>query len=150
MEEQDYGGKSKDYFEGTLQLRNPSKEVVSFLKKQISKAQKGVFIAREIKVKGGIDYYMSSQKFMQAVSKKLQSSFGGEVKITRKLFTVKRLTSKKVYRLTVLFRLPSFKKGDIIKVKGKEVKVKSMGRKILCADIKTGKKITCNYKDIQA
>jgi len=128
-----------DYFEGVLQLRNPTKKVIEFVLKEVVKAK--VTIAKQKKVNGGIDYYMSSQKFLTKLGKMLSNKFSGDVKINRKLFTRKRLTSKNVYRVNVLFRVPNFKRGDVLIVDGKEVKVFSLGKNVVLKDLKSGKKI---------
>ena len=141
--------KNKDYYEGILQLRNPTKEVVKAAY-DIIDMNKSVFIAQQIRVVNGIDIYLSSQKFLQVLGKMLQKKFGGEIKISRKLFTVKRLTSKRVYRVTVLFRLPKFKIGDVVKAGKRQIKVKSMDKKVFGIDVETGKKISIDYKFVQS
>ncbi|MBR9691176.1 hypothetical protein GOV06_00145 [Candidatus Woesearchaeota archaeon] len=138
---------ANNYFEGTMQLRNPTKEVIKFAK-QIIENEKSVFIAKEIKIKNGIDWYLSSQKFMQILGKKLQKRFGGELRITRKLFTVKRLTSKRVYRVTVLFKLPKFKVGEIVRVRGREIKVIRLENKVYGIDIEKNKKVSFDYSKV--
>lgn len=143
------GPATRNYFEGILQLRNPTKEAVRAVRSMVER-NKRAFIAKEERVVNGIDLYLSSQKFLQILGKMLQNKFGGELKISRKLFTVHRITSKRVYRVTVLFRLPKFKVGDIVKTRGRLIKVKSLGKKVFGIDIETGKKITVDYKHVQA
>jgi len=138
----------KEYYEGILQLRNPTKEVISAVRNLLEE-NRNVFIAKEVKLSNGLDLYLSSQKYLQFIGKNLQNRFGGELKISRKLFAIKRITSKNVYRLTVLFRLPKFKVGDIIKARGKLVKVKHLGKKVIGTDIETGKRVSIDYKFIQ-
>lgn len=133
-------------YEGILQLRNPTKDIKDFVKK-FSKEHEGL-IVDEIKVENGIDYLFASQKLLQTIGRRLNKSFPGELIISRKLFTVKRETMKRVYRLSVLFRMPLFKKGDKIKYKGREYIVKAIGKKVLAADSETGKKANINYKDV--
>ncbi len=96
--------KHKNYFEATIQLRPYKIEVDSWIEKQINKRE-DVFISRKVKVKGGIDIYLSSQRFARALGNKLKKAFKGELKMSRTLFTQNRMTSKRVYRVTVLFRL---------------------------------------------
>lgn len=96
--------KHDNYFEATLQLRPYNKEIDSWIEKQVNKRE-DVWIAKKVKVQGGIDIYLSSQRFTRALGNKLKRSFKGELKMSRKLFTQSRLTSKRVYRVTVLFRL---------------------------------------------
>ena len=93
-----------NYYEGILQLRNPNEETINFIRNQFKNTKKA-WIAKEEKLKPGIDYYISSNSFIMALGKKLKKSFKGELKISRKLHTRSRSTGKNVYRVTVLFRL---------------------------------------------
>ena len=135
------------YYEGILQLRNPTKEVLKFVRSEIEK-RPNIFISKEIKLKQGKDIYLSSQRFLRALGIKLQKRFGGQLKTSRKLHTISKKTGKRLYRVTVLFRLPLFKKGDIIKYKEEQIKIKSIGKKIFAQNIKTGKRITLRFEDI--
>ncbi|MBL7147548.1 MAG: hypothetical protein ISS82_01865 [Nanoarchaeota archaeon] len=137
----------KDYYEGILQLRNPNNEVIEFIKNQIKKRE-DVFITKEKKLSKGIDFHITSQKYLQILGKKLKKNFNGELKISSKLHTKNRLTSKNVYRVTVLFRLIKHKTGDIMIFKSDKVKILKLGKKILAKNIKTGKKLNINYKDL--
>ncbi|MBS3111668.1 hypothetical protein J4459_00200 [Candidatus Woesearchaeota archaeon] len=92
------------YYEGRLQLRPFNEEVYEWIKKQIDKDD-FQFISREEEVKGGIDIYFTSQKNLRSLGPRLKKQFKGELKITKKLFSVNKLTSKRIYRATVLFRL---------------------------------------------
>jgi len=134
------------YFEGILQLRNPNKEVISFIANQMKKKD-DVFIAKQVKTKNGVDLYFSSNKFLKSLGRKLQNHFGGEFKTSATLHTRSRQSSKNLYRLTVLFRLPEFKEGDIVKFKGEKFKILKTGKKILCKSIGTGKKKNLNYDE---
>ena len=92
------------YFEAIIQLRPYDDKVFDYIENAIHK-RKGVFISRIDELKTGIDIYVSSQKFARALGAKLKRQFKGELKVTKKLHTEDRLTSKKLYRATVLFRL---------------------------------------------
>lgn len=140
---------NKDYFEGVLQLRNPTKEVKEFVLKQVEKT-KGVWIAKQKKVAGGVDLYLSSQKFLRGLGEKLKKSFSGDLKSTRKLFTRKRMTSKNVYRVTVMFRLPNFAKGDVVVIGGKEYEVMSIGKQCTLKDMSSGKKVKKGFDEINS
>jgi NMD protein affecting ribosome stability and mRNA decay len=94
----------KNYYEGKLQLRNPNEEVINFIKNQFKNNDK-VWVAKYETLKNGVDIYVSSNHFLLALGKKLNKSFKGELKTSRKLHTQDRQTSKQVYRVTVLFRL---------------------------------------------
>ncbi len=95
--------KNPQYFEGILQLRNPDEEAFRFIKNQFKNNEKA-WIAKVEKLKTGVDYYISSNRFLLSLGKKLKKSFKGELKISRRLHSKNRLTSRQVYRVTVLFR----------------------------------------------
>ena len=99
------------YFEAVLQLRNPNDEAVNCIVNAVNK-RKDVFIAKKSKVKGGIDFYISSQRYTRSLGKLLKKSFKGELKVTRRLYGVDRQTSKLIYRGTVLFRIEEEKKEE--------------------------------------
>ena len=137
-----------DYFEGILQLRNPNEKVLDFVHHSI-KNRKDVQVAKTSKSPNGIDIYLSSQKYLIIIGRKLQENFGGEINITRRIHTRSRSTSKDIYRVTVLFRLPYFKKGDIITHRGKKLLILNLGRKVFCRDLETGRKITLRYDKLR-
>ena len=146
------------YFEGILQLRNPSQEAVDFIEKQVDKAV-NVHIAKTLEIKNGIDIYLSSNSFLMKLGKKLQKEFGGNIKVSSTLHTKSRQTSKELYRVTFLIELPVFKKGDVIAVK-KETKkerkskqsetviaVTSLDKKIHGISLRTGKKVAYGFEE---
>lgn len=92
------------YYEAILQIRPYNKKVIDFILDEVDKKD-GVFISKVDELKEGIDFYINSQKFAKSLSTSLKKKFKGTVKITRSLYGVSRETSKKVYRLTVCFRL---------------------------------------------
>ncbi|MFH1972406.1 MAG: NMD3-related protein [archaeon] len=96
---------SKDqYFEAKIQLRPFNQEVFDYVMDQIDK-RKGVFVSKIEELKTGVDIYMSSQQFARRLGKMLKDKFKGDLKITRTLHTQDKMTSKLVYRGTILFRL---------------------------------------------
>ncbi len=92
----------KNYYEAIIQLRPEKKEVLDFIMKQIEK--NNIYVSKTVQFKTGLDIYVSSQKFAQQLLRKLKKSFKGKGSSTRSLFTQHRLTSKKVYRVTILFK----------------------------------------------
>lgn len=137
----------KDYFEGILQLRSPTKEIIKFINNEVNKSDT-LLVSNQKKVKNGIDYYMTSQKYLQQLGKKLKKNFCGDLKISSKLFSRNRQTSKNIYRVNVLFRCISCKIGDVIEYKGDQVKIQRLGKKILVKNIKTSKNLNLDYKDL--
>lgn len=136
-----------EYFEGILQLRNPTDELIEFVAKEIEK-KGNVFVAKTKKVVNGLDVYISSQRYLRTLGNKLQERFHGQPEVSSSLHTRNRQTSRDVYRVNVLFRMPSFGKGDIITYKGDKIEIIGMSKKVLAKDMKTGKKLTLNYKEL--
>lgn len=139
--------KHKNYYEGILQLRNIGNEVVEFAIKEIEKNE-NAHMAKMKKVANGVDIYMSPQKFLRNLGNKLQSRFGGQLILSTKLHTKSRVTSKDIYRVNMLFRIPNFKKGDVIVYKGDKIKIIAVHKKVFAKDIKTGKKLNISFKDM--
>lgn len=92
------------YWEGVIQVRPKNKEVISFIRNQVSK-RSGVRISKELFFKYGADIYLTSQKFARDLGRKLKNNFDGDLKITKKIYGRDRQKSKNIYRATVLFRL---------------------------------------------
>lgn len=137
-------------FNGILQLRNPNDELVSFIDSEIRKAHdKEQYCVKMIEDRHGLDYHFSSAPFTRSLGRKLQDKFGGELIETAKLVTRSRQTSKDLYRVTVLFRYPKFKKDDIIEYKGRNVKVINFSKKVYVVDIKTNKKEHVRYENVR-
>ncbi len=93
-----------EYYEAIMQLRPNNEELIKFVLSKI-KERKNVFISKSIKLKAGVDIYLSDQRFARALGKKLKRSFKGKLILSRKLHTRDRQSSKDIYRVTVCFRL---------------------------------------------
>jgi len=140
------GKKGTQYFEGVLQIRNPNEIVLEYIDKKLA-GEDRVFLSKISNLKTGVDYYLSSQKFIQVFANELYSEFGGELKITKRLFTRDKSTSKEVYRVNALLRLPDFEKGDIIKIRNTVLLVKDVkGRNVIGLDINLDKPASYDYK----
>ena len=138
-----------NYFQGILQLRNCNQEVIDFVENQIEKAErKDVYVSKKVKVIGGVDIYLTSNKFLRSLGKKLKKSFNGELKESEKLFSRNRQTQKNIYRLNVLFRLTKFKKGDIVEFRGRKVKIMNIGSKVQAKEVETGKRIILKLNEL--
>ena len=131
--------KGPTYFEGKLQLRNPTPEVINYVRKKIAQ-NKQVWIAKEKKVRNGIDFWLSSNKFLLDLGNKLKKRFVGILKTSKKLHTQHKVTSKLLYRGTVLFRCLDFKRGDIIEVDGEQLKITDISKQVSVKNLTTGKK----------
>ncbi len=135
------------YFEGILQLRSPSQEVIDYVENKIEKDGR-CFVAKIKEVKNGYDFYLSSQKYLRSLGKALSENFPGVWKESRQLFTRNHLTSKDVFRVNVLFKFVDIKRGQVITIRGDEYEVISAQKKLILKDKKTGKKKTISYEDL--
>ena len=93
-----------NYYEAKIQIRPYNEEVLDLFKKLIDN-NSNILIAKETKIKTGMDFLVTSQKEVQKIAKQLKKRFGGKITISRKLFKIHRQTSRKVWRLTVCLRL---------------------------------------------
>lgn len=122
-----------------MQLRSPSEELIKYVFDTVKKDNRAA-VTKEKQVKGGVDYYLSSQKYLQILGKKIKERFSGEYKLTSTLHT-ERKDGKKLYRITILFREYPFKVGDIVIVDGEEQKVLRIGNnQVAIQNIVTHKK----------
>ncbi len=98
------------YYEAIIQLRPKDEKLIDFVLNECKK--NNIYISKVIEHKTGVDVFVSSQKFAVALITQLKKRFKGKPKITRSLFKTQRQTSKKVYRVTVLFRLDPIEETD--------------------------------------
>ncbi len=137
------GRQGGQYFEGVLQLRNPSPEAINRLYAHVSAlADRGVFINKEVKQKKGIDFYLTSQKHLQTIAKRIQKEFGGTLSVAAQLFSWDKQTSKDIYRVNALLTLPAFMKGDVIVLHGRPMHITNVGRSVSGIDVATRKKVS--------
>lgn len=139
-------GKHPEYYEAILQLRDCAAEVEGLVISEIAKAN--IPVAKKVKVKRGVDYYLADNNFTRALGKKLRERFGGEVKITASLWGRKK--GKEVYRVTVLFRCFGLVKGDRVVYGGEEWVVKlRLENEVMLQKVKSGEKIHVRYGEME-
>jgi len=136
------GRQGTDYFEGVLQLRHTTPDILAKIHKEINRRPSRGFVTKEVPVNDGIDLYLTSQTYLQALGQKLKKRFGGELKASSRIFGHDRLRSRDVYRRTVLLILPSFGIHDIIVYDNKLVKVTRLGKTIRGLDLRLKKTVT--------
>jgi NMD protein affecting ribosome stability and mRNA decay len=140
--------KSPKYFEGVLQLRDPSEEVLDFVHNSIQN-RPDVWIAKTKKYKNGIDLYLSSNKFLAEIAKKLKDSFSGDLIRSNTLFSENRQTSKQLFRGCFLFRYHNVIKGQILTLRGKQIQIIAIGREILGKDMETNRKVHIKFSQLK-
>ena len=134
-----------NYFQGVLQLRSPNQEVLDFVYSQVDKND-AVAITKTSKVPDGVDLYMTSQTFLRQLGKKLRESFGGEMRTSARLHT--RRKGKDLYRVTVFFKPWKFRRGDIVNIRGEDIRITSFGNRVFGKEMKTGRKVTIRLDDL--
>ncbi len=99
---------SKDnttYFEGILQLRNPTDEVKAYIKKMLNEGKaRGVYATSIKEVTNGLDYYITNKSYLRKIGKELKKRFDGDFNESAQLFSRNHQTSKDIYRINLLFR----------------------------------------------
>ena len=134
-----------DYFEGILQLRNVSDEIMKFIRKYLKK--NSIFTPDETETKNGIDIKITDKRKVQHLGQELQKKFGGIVKINAQLYSHDKQTSKDLFRVNVYYEGPQYKKGEVVKVDNKVILIKKLTKTIVGIDLKTGKKVSVNLKN---
>jgi len=135
-----------EYFEGELQLRNYTPEIIDFIWNSTEKDKRSL-IVKETKVgKNGLDMRFTSQAYLRIIGKRLKENFPGVLKITATLHTKKR--DKELYRITVFFNHIALKKNQKILFKGDECEVISWGKKVILKNVKTSKKLQVRFEDL--
>ena len=89
------------YYEAILQLR-PADKVAMYWLERLAKDKT---ITRKESLREGIDYYFYKWREAIALARELKKRVKGKIKVTRKLHTYNHQTSKRVYRVTVSFRV---------------------------------------------
>lgn len=130
---------TKDYFEGILQIRSDNPELITWIHERIRQDRKAA-VAKEKKVTNGVDLYMSDQHYLQNLGKKINAHFPGILKISKRLHTMNKMTSRHVYRVTVYFKPYPFKHGDTVIVQGESLKILSLGNRVQVKNLHTGEK----------
>jgi len=135
------------YYEGILQLRNPNGDIIDFFQGLMSKRPE-VFISKTVKLDNGFDIYLSSKKYVRQIGKKLQLKFGGELVVSAEHFSRDRITSRDVFRVSVMYRHYTIKKGDIILFRGEKIKIIHVGKKLHAVNTSTGRRFFLEFRDI--
>lgn len=87
-----------------LQLRPKSEKLYEFVVKQLDK--NSIPLVKEDELKEGYNIYISSAPFAVSLGKLFKKRFKGEVKTTRSLIATDKRTQRRIYKLTVLLRMP--------------------------------------------
>lgn len=112
-----------------MQLREVDNEVLRFVEDYVNSSDNSdFFISKRRKVQNGLDFYMSLNQLTAGLGRELFRRFGGELKVSKRLFSQHHMTSRLLYRVTVLYRMGRFKPGDFILYEGKAFKVTGISK----------------------
>ena len=82
-------------FNGILQLRNPTDEVLKLIEDELIKVHgKSWYCLKKQAVKNGYDYQFNNSQVTRYIGKRLQQTTGGQLEITAKLVTRSKQTSR--------------------------------------------------------
>jgi len=142
---------SGGYYEGIIQIRAENREVTEEELERIiesvqlsieSASQRGdrkAFISKIERRRDGTNIYIGSKRLGRRICRKLVEEFGG--KFTESPELVGREDGKEKYRVTYSFRLPRFRKGDVIELKGRVFGILSERGGYRCVDLERGDEI---------
>ncbi|MBI4150947.1 hypothetical protein HY492_02365 [Candidatus Woesearchaeota archaeon] len=132
--------KHAEYFEGILQLRDVDQTVYDWVYDTIERDGKAT-VAKEKIMKQGYDLYLSDQHYLQALGRKLNEKFPGELVVSMRLHSRDRMTHKAVYRVTVLFRAVPLHVGQVLTTDEGARLILRIGKNVQVQDLASGKKM---------
>ncbi len=95
--------RNDNYYEAIIQIRPRKNFVLNYIKDSAPRDLN--MISKTIDKKFGYDLYIVDRKFATKVSRNIKKRFNCEIKVSKALHSQDRMTSKLLYRLTVLIRL---------------------------------------------
>ena len=147
------------YHEAIIQIRAENRDLKKDELEQIgifvenlvedlrAKGNRALFITDIGKEHGGLDFYISEKGAGLVIAKAIKNQYGGAIKQSSKNIGMK--DSKQQYRITYLIRLPSFVKGDFLKIDNSFFYVISVyGNKVKMINLKNWEESTNDIKII--
>ena len=145
------------YYEGILQVRGAGRELTAKEKREIrtlvqaqadrGREAAGDFVSRTEDVRGGLDFYVSSNALGGRLAKQVASAYGGTIATSPKLYGQRK--GKALYRVTTLVRLPAFQVGDVVRVKETLSEVLEVAPFLILRDLATGEARRFKAKDLR-
>jgi nonsense-mediated mRNA decay protein 3 len=122
------GLRRSDFYEAILQVRADDRapgeeelEAVDSVVLQRARAADPTslhYVAKVIDRKEGRDYFLASVAFARELAREILSAMGGSLLESGKLVGVEKGTGKKLYKFTILARLPRLRPGDVVEAEG--------------------------------
>lgn len=123
------GLKGSEFYSCALQLRAEGRELgreeldwIASIVKEGSGARARdpmAFISKTEDTKQGRDIYLGSVKWARDIAREIVHHRGGTIEESRKLVGVEKGSNRKLYKFTILVRLPKLRPGDITEHKGR-------------------------------
>lgn len=151
-----YGG----YYEAILQIRadnrkltkkedqNITEIIENTIQSEHAKGNRKLFITDFAEEHGGLDFYLSERGSAYTLAKKIQSTFGGELKQSSS--TVGMKEGREITRVTILLRLPEYQTGDFLKIKKKYYQIQRLtGQKIYLIGLSDWEEKSVENRDLK-
>lgn len=135
-----------DYFEGTLQVKNPGEEVIKYIDSYIN--EKGVYCSKRKEEKDFAEIKLNNKKELHALGRKLMDKFGGMLKVSPHLHSFDNQRSKNIYRINVFYQPYDFRIGDVILVDNRIFRISRLGKLVYGKNLISDKSTTLNLKNL--
>ena len=116
--------KVSNYYTAILQIRGEKplkrdeiEEILKFIRPLIDVHAKDFFVTSIEETRGGVDLKISNFKGARTIAKRILQEYGGSYNESYSLYGHK--DGEELWRVTVLVRIPNYRRGDIIVYKNK-------------------------------
>ena len=151
-----YGG----YYEAILQIRADNRKLTkkedqhiteiieNTIQTEHTKGNRKLFITDISEEHGGLDFFLSERGSAYMLAKKIQNTYGGELK--QSTSTVGMKEGRELTRSTILIRLPSYQKNDFIKINDTYfLIIRVTGQKMHLKNLSNWQETTFETKDLK-
>lgn len=136
---------SRGYYEAILQVRGEERElgeedleIVLEEAGRLAEATTGEkpFFSKAEEVKGGFDIYLGDSQAAKRLAHRLKERSGAETTQSASLVGMK--DGREMHRPTYLVRFPPFRSGDVVRFRGRNYLVRSLGGRAELVDLESG------------
>lgn len=140
--------KRSKYYEAIVQFRGVREEIIDAFVHFISK-EKDEAITDEKEIDSGLDFYVTGKRVAEQAVRSLVKDYGGTYLVSPKLYSLDKQTSKKLYRLTIIYKQPEFFKNDVVLFNNKILKITHIFENIKAINLATGKQESFKSKEFK-
>lgn len=148
---------SSKYYEGILQVRADDRDLTEQEVRTVrtlvlsrvdrTREEAGDFVSKVEEVRGGMDFYLSTNALGTRLAKEIAEAMGGTVTASPKLYGQRQ--GKELYRVTTLVRLPAFRVGDVVRHRGALAEVVEVRPFMELRDLASGQVRRFKAKDLR-